>query len=58
MSKKVYALASGVLGGVAAVASAVVAFMAPPMSPAIIAAIGIGVKAVDEIMLLFVKEDK
>ena len=54
MSKKLYALISGVLGGVAAIAEAVVAYVQPEYAVQIAVAIPIAVKAADEIMLLFV----
>ena len=56
MSKKTYNLVIGVLGGLCAVASAVVAYMSIENSPLIIASIGIGQTAVSEICSLFVKE--
>lgn len=56
MTKKLYALISGCIGGVATIATAVVAYFAPAHAVAIIAAIGIGSKAADEILLLFVDE--
>lgn len=56
MSKRVYSLVSGIVGVVATAANILVAYFQPAMYGAIIAAIGIGAKAVDEILLLFVKE--
>lgn len=58
MSKKVYALVSGILGGVAAIAEAVVVYAQPEYAAQIAVAIPIAVKAADEIMLLFVPTQK
>ena len=57
MSKKVFNLVVGVTGGVAAIASAVVAYVQPAYTPQIVAAIGIGSTAVTEICSLFVKAE-
>lgn len=54
MSKKLYGLISTIVAAVGTVASALVGFFQPPMYGAIIAAIGIGVPAVNDILLLFV----
>lgn len=56
MSKKNYSLVTGLIGVAATVANIFVAYFQPAMYGAIIAAIGIGAKAADEILLLFVKE--
>ncbi len=56
MSKKTYSLVSGLIGVAATAANIFVAYFQPAMYGAIIAAIGIGAKAADEILLLFVKE--
>ena len=56
MTKKLYGLISGLLGAAATAASVCVAFFQPANYGAIIAAIGVGAKAIDEILLLFVKE--
>lgn len=56
MTKKLYALISGLIEAAEIAGCALVAFYQPPMYGAIIAAIGIGTKAVDEILLLFVKD--
>lgn len=56
MSKKLYGLISGLLGAAATAASVCVAYFQPANYGAIIAAIGIGTKAADEILLLFVNE--
>ena len=57
MSKKVFNLVVGVSGGVGAIASAVVAYIQPSYTPAIIASIGIVETAITEICSLFVKEE-
>lgn len=54
MTKKMYALVSGILGGVAAIAEAIVGYTQPAMYGAILAAIPIAVTAANEIMLLFI----
>lgn len=56
MSKKVYSLITGLIGAAATVANVLVAYFQPAYYGAIIAAVGIGAKAADEILLLFVKE--
>ncbi len=56
MSKKVYGLISTLLIAAGDAAIALVAYFQPAMFGAIIAAIGIGVAAVNDILLLFVKE--
>ena len=56
MSKKLYSLISGLIGAAATAASVGVAYFQPAYYGAIIAAIGIGSKAADEILLLFVNE--
>lgn len=56
MSKKLYSLISGLVGAAATAASVIVAYLQPAYYAAIIAAIGIGAKATDEILLLFVNE--
>lgn len=55
MSKKVYALVKGIIGGVSTIASTIVAFINPAYCVAIIASIGILATAVDEILAQFVK---
>jgi hypothetical protein len=55
MSKKVYTLVSSILGGCATIATAIVAYISPEYMVPIIGSIGIGVTAVNEIMLRFVK---
>lgn len=57
MSKKVYALITGIIGGCATIASAIVSFVQPAYTTAIIAAIGVGTTAALEICNLFVKEN-
>lgn len=58
MKKKTYELIVGVTGGVATIASAVVAYMQPAYTVQIIAAIGIVSTAVSEACALFIKEEK
>ncbi len=58
MSKKTFNLVVGISGGIAAIASAVVAYVEPAFTPAIIGAIGIAETATTEICSLFVKESK
>ena len=56
MTKKVYNLVVAVTGGIATIASALVAFFDPAYTPAIIASIGVVETAVVEICSKFVKE--
>ena len=56
MSKKVFNLIVGISGGVATIASAVVAYLNPAYEPAIIASIGVAETAIVEICSQFVKE--
>lgn len=56
MSKKLYALVSGLVGVAATTAELLLVYFQPAMYVPIIAAVGIGAKAIDEILLLFVKE--
>ena len=56
MSKKVFNLVVGVSGGIATIASAVVAFFNPAYCSAIIASIGVAETAIVEICSNFVKE--
>jgi hypothetical protein len=56
MSKKLYGLISGLTEAAEIAGMALVAYFQPPMYGAIIAAIGIVAKAVDEVLLLFVKD--
>ena len=58
MKKKTYELSVGVTGGVATIASAVVAYKQPAYTVQIIAAIGIVTTAVSEACALFIKEEK
>lgn len=58
MKKKTYELIVGVTGGVATIASAVVAFLQPAYTVQIIAAIGIVSTAVSEVCSLFIKAEK
>lgn len=57
MSKKMFMLITGVIGGVAAIAEAVVNFTEPAYATAIVAAIPIAVTAITEILTLFTKAD-
>ena len=57
MSKKMYALVTGIIGGVGAIASAIVSYTDPAQATAILAAIPIAITAANEIMLLFVDKD-
>ena len=56
MSKKVFNLIVGITGGIATIASALVAFFNPAYEPAIIASIGVVETAIVEICTKFVKE--
>ena len=56
MSKKTFNLVVGITGGIATIASAVVAFLDPAYESAIIASIGVVETAVVEICTKFVKE--
>lgn len=57
MSKKTFNLVVGISGGIATVASAIVAFLDPAYESAIIASIGVVETAVVEICSKFVKEN-
>lgn len=57
MTKKTYSLVSGLIGVAATTANILVAYFHPAMYAPIIAAIVIGAKAAEEILLLFVKEN-
>ena len=57
MSKKTFNLAVAVVGAVASVSGAIVAYCEPPLMGAIIAAIGVADTAVIEILSLFKKEE-
>jgi hypothetical protein len=56
MSKKTFNLVVGITGGIATIASAIVAFLDPAYESAIIASIGVVETAVVEICTKFVKE--
>lgn len=56
MSKKLYGLISSLIDAGAIAAIALVTFFQPPMFAAIVAAIGIAKIAINDILLLFVKE--
>ena len=57
MSKKMYALITGIIGGVGAIASAIVSYTDPAQATAILAAIPIAITAANEILMLFVNQD-
>lgn len=57
MSKKTFNLVVGVVGGVAAIASAVVTYFNPTYAVQTVAAIGVGSTAITEICSLFVKAE-
>lgn len=57
MSRRVFNLVVAVCGGVCAIASAVVSFIQPSYTPAIVGAVGIAETAVVEICSLFVKQE-
>ena len=57
MKKKLYALISGLVGVAATTAELLLIYFAPAYYVPIVAAVGIGAKAIDEILLLFVKEE-
>lgn len=56
MKKKLYVLISSLIGAAGTAACAIVAYIQPEWCSAIIASIGIGTTAVNEILLLFVKD--
>ena len=58
MGKKLYGLISTLVTCAGTVSSALVAYFQPVMYGAIIGAITIGVTAVNDILLLFVKDEK
>lgn len=58
MSKKTFNLAVAIVGGIASIAGAIVAFIEPPFTSAIIAAIGVADTAIIEILNLFRKDDE
>lgn len=57
MSKKMYALITGIIGGIGAIASAIVSYTDPAQATAILAAIPIAITAANEIMMLFVEPE-
>ena len=57
MSKKVYSLVTGIVGGVSTIAIAIVTFVAPLHATLINTAIGIALTATLEICNLFVKSE-
>lgn len=56
MEDKVYNLVVAITGGVATISQAIVTFVAPPFSPAIVGAIGIAEVAIIEALGLFRKK--
>ena len=56
MKKKLYVLISALVGAAGTAASAIVAYINPAYCAAIIASIGIGTTAINEILVLFVKD--
>ena len=58
MNKKLYGLISTLVTTAGTAASAIVAYIQPAMFGAIIGAIGVGVAAINDILLLFVKEEQ
>lgn len=57
MTKKTFTLVSSIIGGCATIASAIVTFINPAYSAAIVASIGIASTAAIEICLQFEKLD-
>lgn len=57
MTKKVYNLIVGIIGGLSTIAIAVVTFINPAFAVAINASIGIGATAICEICAQFVKAE-
>lgn len=57
MTKKLYALISTLVGCAGTAAGAIVTFAQPTYAAAIVAAIGIGATAINEILALFVKAE-
>lgn len=58
MTKKTNALISGIVGGVATIATAVVTYIQPAYAPAIVGGIGIAATATVEICNLFTKTEQ
>ena len=57
MSKKTYNLIVGILGGVSAILTAIVSYIQPENTPAIIAAVGIVNTAAVEVCSLFLDKE-
>lgn len=58
MSKKLFALLSAIVGALGAIASAIVTYcVVPATASLVVAAIGIGVTGIIEILQLFVKTE-
>lgn len=58
MSKKMFNLVVGIVGGVGAISSTVVTYIQPIFAAQIVAGIGIASTAITEICSLFVREEK
>ena len=58
MTKKMYALITGIVGGVGAIVTAIVSYAEPSNMVAILASIPIIITAVNEVLANFVKESK
>lgn len=58
MSRKMFNLVSGIVGGVSAITSAVITYIQPEYSVQMVAGVGIASTAIIEICSLFVKEEK
>lgn len=58
MSKKLFGLISTLVTCAGTAAGAIVGYFQPPMYGAIVGAIAIAVPAINDILLLFVKEEK
>lgn len=56
MSKKLYTLVSTIVSAAGTVATAIIAYVQPGYTPAIVAAIGLGVTAINEIAVQFVDD--
>ena len=57
MSRKTFNLITGISGGVATIAGAVIAFIQPPFTPAIVGAVGVVETAIVEICSLFLDKE-
>ena len=57
MSKKLYALISGIVSGVFVIIGALSAYFIPDVAPSIIASLGIVEVAINEVLLIWIKQD-